>query len=392
VHVTHADAGGPPSSKLSPGFVRWVASNVAAVAPQSMAPIVFGLATLHLNADINTGAAMIAAMTVAQVVGAVPITAVARRFHADVFLRGIIGFRAAMFCSLGAAVLLEAPIVLLLGLAALAGLANGAIFGLLRATLNALVAPTSLPRALGIAATANEMVFVAGPVAASLIAAWSLALALITMVLTSALPLVTLPRLTARDTSAHDPSGLGRVINAAILVWLACAVSGATAVAAVEVGAVTLAVEHGLDPTWAFVFTVPLCIFSVAGGVWVSVRNRLPSAPMIVLMLTSTAVGAFLIFSGSALWLIIAGTALIGFCLAPLGTLYSLELDRLLPAPRRAEGFALLRSAQAAGMICSGLLLAVVGVKATFATSATLVALAAVGVLMPISRRRSRLR
>jgi hypothetical protein len=72
---------------------------------------------------------------------------------------------------------------------------------------------------------------------------------------------------------------------------------------------------------------------------------------------------------------------LIGFWLAPLGTTYSLELDRLLPVARRAEGFALLRSAQAVGTICSGVLLAVAGVTATFATSATLAVFAVVAVL-----------
>src|SRR5262249_36525814 len=142
-----------------------------------------------------------------------------------------------------------------------------------------------------------------------------------------------------------------------------------------------LAVEHGLNPTSAFAFTVPLCVFSVAGAVWVSVRNRLPGTPLVALMLTSTAVGAIMISLGAALWLTIAGCTVVGFWLAPLGTTYSLELDRLLPVARRAEGFALLRSAQAVGTICSGVLLAVAGVKTTFATSATLVAFALLAVL-----------
>ena len=367
----------------------WVVSNVASAAPHAMAPIVFGIATFHLTPGVNTGAAMVAAMVLAQVVGATPITAIGRRFHVEVFLRMIIGFRTAMLCILGVAVLLAAPTLVLICLAAFAGATNGAVYGLMRATLNALVAPTSLPRALGIAATANELVFVAGPVAASIIAAWSIAAALITMVLTSALPFVTLPRLAGLETMADHPSRHDLILNRAILVWLGCAVSGATAVSGVEVGAVALAVESGLNPRWAIAFTVPLCVFSVAGGVWVSVRNRRPGKRLIVLMLTSTAVGATMIFAGRSLWLTIAGTTLIGFWLAPLGTMYSLELDRLLPAARRAEGFALLRSAQAVGMICSGVLLAVAGVKSTFATSAALVALAAAAVLAGSARGRS---
>jgi hypothetical protein len=209
------------------------------------------------------------------------------------------------------------------------------------------------------------------------------------MVLISALPLVTVPRLATFGTFADDPSRHDSILNAAILVWLGCAVCGVTAVAGVEIGAVALAVENGLNPTWAIAFTVPLCVFSVAGGVWVSVRNRLPATWLIASMLTSTAVGALMISADAALWLTIAGTMVIGFWLAPLGTAYSLQLDRLLPLARRAEGFALLRSAQAVGMICSGVLLAVAGVRTTFATSATLIAVAVVALLTTSARARS---
>ena len=47
----------------------------------------------------------------------------------------------------------------------------------------------------------------------------------------------------------------------------------------------------------------------------------------------------------------IVGAVLIGFVLAPLGTYYSLILDRLAPPQRRPEVFALLRTANAVGVI-----------------------------------------
>lgn len=376
------DGGPPPRSNRSLDFARWLASNVTSVAPQSMAPIVFGVATLNLTPGMNTSAAMVAAMTFAQVLGAWPVTVAGRQFRVDSFLRTLVGFRAAMFCVLGLAIILATSALALICLAALTGLVNGAVFGLLRATLNGLVTVTVLHRALGIAATANELVAVAGPVAASLISARSISAALITMILTSALPLITLPRLPAVEVKAHHRGAHERFLSIDVLVWLGCAMSGTTAVGAVEIGAVALAVEYGLNVTWAIAFTVPLCVFSVAGGVWASVRNRMPGTPFITLMLLSTATGAAFVFAGTTVWLAIAGTVLVGFWLAPLGMLYSLKLDGLLPIGRRPEGFALLRSAQAVGMICSGVLLAIAGVKPTFATSIVLILLAASVVLI----------
>ena len=47
----------------------------------------------------------------------------------------------------------------------------------------------------------------------------------------------------------------------------------------------------------------------------------------------------------------VIGAVLIGAVLAPLGTYYSLVLDTLAPPKRRAEVFALLRTANAVGVI-----------------------------------------
>lgn len=64
-----------------------------------------------------------------------------------------------------------------------------------------------------------------------------------------------------------------------------------------------------------------------------------------------------LIALGPTLQVAVAGTVLVGLCVAPLATFYSLVLDELLPASRRVEGFALLRTSQALGIVVVGLLL-----------------------------------
>jgi hypothetical protein len=55
----------------------------------------------------------------------------------------------------------------LIALAAAAGLVNGAAAGILRAVLNQFAPASGMSRALGIAATLNELTFVAAPVVAS---------------------------------------------------------------------------------------------------------------------------------------------------------------------------------------------------------------------------------
>ena len=60
------------------------------------------------------------------------------------------------------------------------------------------------------------------------------------------------------------------------------------------------------------------------------------------------------------------GALLVGAVLAPLSTYYSLVLDRLVAPEHRAEVFALLRTANALGIITSSALISLVSLGATF--------------------------
>jgi hypothetical protein len=50
---------------------RWFASNALLAAPQAAAPVAFALLALPLTGDAKSGAAIVMAMTAAQVLGAV---------------------------------------------------------------------------------------------------------------------------------------------------------------------------------------------------------------------------------------------------------------------------------------------------------------------------------
>jgi MFS family permease len=348
-------------------------ANLGTAIPLSMAPITFGLATLR-EGDAKGGAMMVTAMTVAQVVGAVPIAAAGRRFSVTAYTRFLTVFRTLAFAGLVLSIAVGAPLPALVAMAGLAGLVNGAIFAMLRVLLNDMVGSNKLPRALGVAATANELVFVSGPILASTLGGRSVVAAVVIMAASSALPLVTLPRVAHRMPAEPTvPTHVrGKSIRSGTLVWLFAAGSAGACVASVEVGAVALALRHELEPSAAFLFTVPLCVGSVLGGVWVSIRNRRLRQRSVVGMIVLTAAGTLAVawdrWPASA----IAGAVVIGLFLAPLGTSFSLSLDDVLPPTRRAEGFALLRTSKSVGVILASSVIAFASLAASLLVSAAL--------------------
>ena len=168
------------------------------------------------------------------------------------------------------------------------------------------------------------------------------------------------------------------MIRLGTLVWLLAAASASACVASIEVGAVALALRDELAPSAAFLFTVPLCVGSVLGGVWISVRNRRLRQRTVVTMLLLTAAGILAVAWDAWIGTVIAGVVLTGLCLAPLGTSFSLFIDDVLPQARRAEGFALLRTSKSVGLIFSSSVIAFVSLEASFVVSAALAFLSAI--------------
>ncbi len=347
---------GPRASRERWRLLRWFASSATLSVPQAAGPVAFSLVALGLTGDPSQGAAIMVAMTLAQVLGAIPITRIGKNQPTARFLRCLIGVRTAALVSIALLAAYGAPIGWLVAFAAVAGSVNGAAFGYLRALLNALTPASHLPRALGISATLNEVTFVLGPVMASGLGVVSPVFAILAVATLGAFPALLIPDI----GPAHLPDApqtSGSVLSPAIALWLACAAAGGATVAAVEIGAVALALSFGYPPALAIIFTVPLCLASVAGGIWVSFRNRTSSRAAVVFQLAIMALGAALAACEMSVATTVFGAVLIGGVLAPLGTHYSLILDTLAPPHRRAEVFALLRTSNAIGVIAAGIAL-----------------------------------
>jgi hypothetical protein len=251
-------------------------------------------------------------------------------------------------------------------LAGAAGVVNGAAFGFLRSLLNHFVPMSRMPRALGIASTLNEVTFVLSPVAVSVLATSSPLLSLLAITILGALPMILVPSIGATG-GGEPPRFSGTIFSPAALMWFACAVGSGATVAAIEIGAVALALNFGYQPILAIIFTVPLCLASIAGGIWISVRNRIASRKSVVAQLAIMSLGLALTALNHSVAVTIAGTLLVGAVIAPLGTYYSLAVDTLAPPERRPEMFALLRTSQAIGVVLASALITMVSVSTALA-------------------------
>lgn len=358
-------------------LLRWFISSATLGVPQAAGPIAFSLVALSLTGQATGGAAMMLAMTLAQVCGAIPIARLGKSLPMATFLKLLVIVRTVALASLALLAAYEASFTWLIAAAAVAGLVNGAASGYLRAVLNHLAPAARLPRALGIAATLNEVTFVLAPVAASGLGTVSPVFAVLALAVVGAVPALLVPGTGAAhiadvrgvdvrgvDVRGVDVRGVrGSILSPSILLWLMCAAGGGAAVAAIEIGAVALAMNFGYEPALAIMFTVPLCLASVAGGIWVSVRNRMATRKAVMGQFIVMTLGSALVALNLSVTTTAIGAVLIGSVLAPLATYYSLILDTLAPSQRRAEVFALLRTANATGVIFASAVMTVVSLS-----------------------------
>jgi hypothetical protein len=381
LHLTNLSG---PTNRWS--LLRWFISSGTLGVPQAAGPIAFSLIALSLAGDTSGGAAMMLAMTLAQVGGAIPIARLGKSLPMAMFLRLLVAIRTLALFAIAICAANGTSFTWLIVLAAVAGSVNGAASGYLRAILNHLASGSRLPRTLGIAATLNELTFVLAPVAASGLGSVSPALAVFVLAAVGAVPALLVPSTGSTHIDAVH-GAKGSVLSPSILLWLTCAAAGGAAVAAIEIGAVALALNFGYEPTLAIVFTVPLCLASVTGGIWVSVRNRMATRKTVLAQLLLMTLGSALAALNLSVTTTVVGTILIGSVLAPLATYYSLILDTLAPPQRRPEVFALLRTANAVGVIFTSAALTVASLSMALIVVTGLMVVATFAVAIASAKR-----
>lgn len=369
---------------LSVALVRWLLAYGTFSVPQAAGPIAFTLLAMPLTGNAGSGAALVLAITLAQIVGAVPFARLGRGFNPVFYFRALVAVRAVAFVALALLAQAAAPFPLLLVAAAVGGLVNGAAFGFLRSILNALVESSAMPRALGLAATLNEFIFVVGPILASVLGRTiNPVAALLLLVALGAAPVILMPAVAsaaAPNLEGNPVAHSGSLLRSSIMLWLACITANSAVAAGVEIGAVAIAINYGLDPAEGVIFAVALCVASVAGGIWVSARNRAPALRTVPILLMLMCLGATLTALNLSVTVTMIGAFITGSFLSPLSTFYSLRLDALAPLNRKAEVFALSRTANSLGVILASATLTWSSLQVTLVTSAILIFTAAIAV------------
>jgi predicted MFS family arabinose efflux permease len=387
-----ANATGKRSRVAQGPLVRWLLAYGTFSVPQAAGPIAFALLAIPLTGNPGNGAALVLAITIAQVIGAVPVARLGRGSNAVSFLRALVAIRTLSLIAVAILAEVHAPFVVLIAAAVLGGLVNGAAFGYLRSVLNHLVEPSRLPRALGLAATLNEFTFVAAPVVASGLGTINPVFALLVLAILGTAPVVLVPSIS--NARASEPvDGRGTLLGPSVILWLACTAANSAVVSSIEIGSVSLAMRYGFAPSDGFIFTLALCLASVTGGVWVSARNRIPRRFAVVLYLVLMSAGAALIALNLSVVATLVGAVIVGCVLAPLGTYYSLMLDALSAPHRKAEVFALSRTANSIGIILTSANLTSTSLVVTQVVSAILIFLATATVaIVSLLARASRAR
>ncbi|MCP2158460.1 MFS transporter [Agrobacterium sp. 10MFCol1.1] len=380
--------GAGPAPAVRGALARWTSSFALLNVPKAAGPIAFSLLSLPLTGDPTSGAAIMLAMTGAQLAGAVPATRLGRNWNAVVFFKVLLMLRTAALGGMVALALAKAPFVLLVSVAALAGLVDGAAFSFLRSILRYLIADRQIVRALAVGSTLNEVTFAAAPVAASALSTISPSLAVLVAVIVGAAPLLLIPSIPAAVIPKMDrtlqPRGMPRSG-----LWLLCSCASGAAVGAIEVGAVAIAIRFGFEPELAVIFTVALCLASISGGAWISFTNRMIRRERVALLLLSMAAGSAMVALEHSVVATVVGCLLVGAVMAPLSTYYSVAIEGLAPPDKWAEAFALLRTANSFGLVLATAMLTWAPLEYGLALGAafsTVAFMAATGAIMAAHR------
>ncbi|WP_245822505.1 hypothetical protein [Brachybacterium avium] len=139
-----------------------------------------------------------------------------------------------------------------------------------------------------------------------------------------------LPRIATATAPGPEQRRSRLRLTPMILLWLVCGGASAASIAAIEIGAVSMAVSFGMPAAWGVLFPVAICVTSILGGIWVSVHNRMPRRRTVLAWLAVTALGVAAVGFGNSVTTTVIGALLVGAVLAPLSTYYSLVLDRLV--------------------------------------------------------------
>lgn len=326
-------------------YWRWSAGVQLARLPATMAPLAFTVLTTATTGSYRLGGVMMAVYVIAEMAGAVPVGRVLDRIGPARALPVLLALVAAGLVVLVVAALAGASEPLLLGLVLLPGAAGGGLSGGFRTLLAGTVDEPALTRALSVDSMILEGVLVGGPALVAVLGLAGPVVPLVAMAVASGVAALLVPRREARPERVISEDGPEKRL-AACVPWLCCAFTVGLLLSTIEVAPLPLVERLGASAAAAPVVIVVLCVASVACSALCAWRGTTADPR---LLLAGFVAGGLLLAADLGWVGLLIAVAVVGGCTGPLVTATSVQLQRLLPVSRRAEGFSLSFTVQACG-------------------------------------------
>ncbi|GAB2899067.1 MFS transporter [Streptomyces mayteni] len=371
------------------GYWHWSAGVQSGRLATAMAPLAFTTLTLATTGSYRLGAVMMAVFVVAQTAGAVPSGRLLDRVGAARGVVALAGCAALGLAALTGAAAAGAPRAVLLTLVAVPGAIAGGLSGGFRSLLARTVDDATLPRAVAVDAMLVDAVLIAGPLLVAALATLdelAPVLAMAAACAGSAALMAALPRrapvVTATAEAAastEEPLPLRAAVR-----WFGCQFAVGHVLSTVEVAPLAYAQRLGAGGTGAAVVIAVLCGASIVGGALFAWRGR-PTPAAAPAFLACFVAGSLLLARPLGWAGLLAAVVLVGVVTGPLLTVVSVRLQELLPAGRRAEGFAIGFVVQGTGFGLGSLAVGVLPL-----TAATLIAAATAAGALALQLRAGR--
>ncbi|RKN46904.1 MFS transporter [Streptomyces hoynatensis] len=363
-------------------YWHWSAGVQAGRLPAAMAPLAFTTLTVATTGSYRLGAVLMSVFVVVQTLGAVPAGRLLDRVGPGRGVPVLATCAAVAFGCLAGAAAAGAPAPVLLVLVAVPGAVAGGLPGGFRGLLARLVDDAGLPRAVSVDAMLVDAVLITGPVLVAFLAAAGTFLPILAMAgsfLVCGLLMAALPGRHVRPATGPGHSRPRLPLRAAA-PWLGCQFAVGHVLSTVEVSPLAYAQRLGAGEAGAALIIATLCGSSIVGGALFAWRGR-PAAGCAAAFLGCFLAGS-LVLTAQGRWAgLVAAVVLIGGCTGPLLTVASLQIQRLLPPGRRAEGFSVSFVVQGTGFGLGSLAIGALSLPVAALLAATTAALACAGVL-----------
>jgi MFS family permease len=376
----------------TPGALRFAVSGFVGRFPMAMMTIAIVLVVRHRTGSYGIAGAASAAHTLTQAAVTPWVGRLVDRFGQSRVLPWLLGTFLAGIAVIVVAGAVRTPIALLFIGAVVAGAGQPPFPSLVRARWTYLLLHDShLATALALESSADEFIFIVGPVVVTALSAWTPLAAPVlaaTLGLGGTLVFIGAHHSEPPPFTAESGSGAWRI--PAMWVVIVSSVLIGVVFGSVEVAVIAFAQHHHAAGLAGLLLGI-IALGSMSAGLWYGSRQwRRDIAARYRLTLATLAVGGLPAVAAATIWQLAPAALIVGLSIAPTLIAGSGLVARVVPASSRTEGFTWqatgINVGVAAGAALGGLLIDAISVRSAFVVGPVA---AALGALVALAGSRS---